>query len=78
MSYNAICETKIVAKITEFTVDKQPRLTRASAGPIHTGYGRRLRLNPFKPNGIFQSYQLDRSISVLRDVGWYFSFLFKF
>ena len=24
--------------------------------------------NPFKPNGI----------SVLRDIGWYFSFLFKF
>ena len=28
---------------------------------------------PFKPNGI-SHYQLDQSISVLRVVGWYFSF----
>ena len=34
--------------------------------------------NPFKPNRISQSYKLDRSISVLMDVGWYFSFAFKF
>ena len=34
--------------------------------------------NPFKPNGISYSYQLDQSSSVLRVVGWYFSFLFKF
>ena len=35
-------------------------------------------VNPFKPNEIPHSYQLDKSISVLRVVGWYFSFLFKF
>ena len=35
-------------------------------------------INPFKPNGISDSYQLDKSISALRVVGWYFSFLFKF
>ena len=29
-------------------------------------------LNTFKPNGIFHSYQLDQSISILRDVWWYF------
>ena len=34
--------------------------------------------NPFKPNGISLSYQLDQSISMLRVVGWYFSFLFNF
>ena len=35
-------------------------------------------LNPFMPNGISHPYQLEHSISVLRNVGWYFSFLFKF
>ena len=34
--------------------------------------------DPFMPNGISHSYQLDQSISVLRGVRWYFSFLFKF
>ena len=34
-------------------------------------------VNPFKPNGIANYYQLDKSISVLRDFGWYFSSLFK-
>ena len=29
--------------------------------------------NPFKPNGISHCYQLEQSISVLRDIGWYFS-----
>ena len=33
--------------------------------------------NPFMPNGISHYYQLKQSISVLRDVRWYFSFLFK-
>ena len=28
--------------------------------------------NPFKPDGISYIYQLDKSISVLRVVGWYF------
>ena len=32
----------------------------------------------FKPNGISQSYQLDQSISILRVVGLYFSFLLEF
>ena len=32
-----------------------------------------LLINPFLPNGIPLSYQLDQSISVLRAVGWYFS-----
>ena len=35
-------------------------------------------LNPFMPNRISNGYQLEQSISVLRDVRWYFSFLFKF
>ena len=30
------------------------------------------------PNGISHPYHLDESISVLRVVGWYFSFLFNF
>ena len=38
----------------------------------------RTAFNPFMPNGISHRYQLEQSISVLRDVGWYFSFLFKF
>ena len=33
----------------------------------------RTAFNPFMPNG-----KLEQSISVLRDVRWYFSFLFKF
>ena len=37
-----------------------------------------IALNLFKPNGISHSYQLDWSISILRVVEWYFSFLFKF
>ena len=34
--------------------------------------------NPFMPNGISQRYQLEQSISVLRNVRWYISFFFKF
>ena len=34
--------------------------------------------NSFKPNDISPSYQLDQSISDLRVVGLYLSFLFKF
>ena len=34
--------------------------------------------NPFMPNGISHQYQFEESVSVLRDVGWYFSFLIKF
>ena len=34
-------------------------------------------VNPFKPNGISQSYQSDQSISVLMVVGGDFRFLFK-
>ena len=30
--------------------------------------------NPFMPNGISHRYQLEQSISVLRDARWYFSF----
>ena len=36
-----------------------------------------LTFNPFKQNGISSSYQFYQSIPVLRDVGWYVSFLFK-
>ena len=38
----------------------------------------RTAFNSFMPNGIFHRYQLEQSIFVLRDVKWYFSFLFKF
>ena len=34
-----------------------------------------VKVNPFKPNGISQSYQLDQSISILRVVWWYFTIL---
>ena len=34
--------------------------------------------NPFMPNGVSHHYRLEQSISVLRGVRWYFSFLFKF
>ena len=34
--------------------------------------------NPLMPNGLSLSYQLDQSISVLRVVGWYFSFYSNF
>ena len=34
--------------------------------------------NQFQPNGISNSYQLNKSISFLRAVGWYFSNLFNF
>ena len=38
----------------------------------------KLNFNPIKPMGISQSYQLDKSIYVLRVVGWYFPFLYEF
>ena len=38
----------------------------------------RTAFNPFMPNGISHSYQLEQSISVLRDVRWYFSFFSSF
>ena len=31
-------------------------------------------VNPFMPNGISLYYQLEQSISILRDARWYFSF----
>ena len=33
--------------------------------------------NPFKPNEVSYLYQLDQSILILRDVGWYFLTLLK-
>ena len=38
----------------------------------------RTAFNPFMLNGISHGYLLEQSVSVLRDVRWYFSFLFKF
>ena len=38
----------------------------------------RTAFNTYMPNGITLRYQLEESISVLRDVRWYLSFLFKF
>ena len=38
----------------------------------------RTAFNPFMPNGISHRYQLEQSISVLRRVRWYFSFLSSF
>ena len=35
-------------------------------------------MNPFMPNGTSVSYQLDQSISILRVVVGYFSFLLRF
>ena len=41
-------------------------------------YCMRTAFKPFMPNGITHLYQLEQSISVLSDVRWYFSLLFKF
>ena len=38
----------------------------------------RTAFNPFMPNGISHPYQLEQSISVLRDVRWYFHFYSSF
>ena len=38
----------------------------------------RTAFNPFMQNGISHHFLLEQSISVWRDVRWYFSFLFKF
>ena len=35
-------------------------------------------VNPLMPNEISHRHQLEQSLSVLRDFGWYFSFIFKF
>ena len=35
----------------------------------------RTAFNPFMPNGISHRYQLEQSISVLRDVRYYFIFI---
>ena len=45
---------------------------------VDTIYLSLLHLNPFKPNEISHNYQMEHSISILRVVGWYMSFLFKF
>ena len=37
-----------------------------------------VKLNQLMPNGTFNLYQLDQSISFLRVVGLYFSILLKF
>ena len=37
----------------------------------------RTAFNAFMQNGISHRYQLEQSISVLRDVGWYFSFFIQ-
>ena len=34
--------------------------------------------NPFMPDGISNRYQLEQSISILKDAGWYFSFYSNF
>ena len=34
--------------------------------------------NPFQPDGISHYYQLEQSISILRVLQWYFTFLLKF
>ena len=34
-------------------------------------------INPFMPNGISHHYQFEQSISVLRDVRWYFFYFFQ-
>ena len=36
------------------------------------------KLNPFKPNGVSHCYQMEQSIFVSIDVGWYFSFYSNF
>ena len=54
---------------------------RASAQDVSTGvldHQIKIFMNPFKPNGISHRYQTEQSISILRDVGWYFSILFNF
>ena len=45
---------------------------------LQTSTNRIKYFNPFKPNGISHFYQLNQSISVLRDVRLYFSFILKF
>ena len=47
---------------------------------LHTEFVHFMRtaFNPFMPNEISHLYQLEQSLSVLKDVRCYFSFLFKF
>ena len=42
--------------------------------PLQTKFAGGIIFNLFKQNGISLSYQLVQSISILRVVGWYFSF----
>ena len=65
--------------IYSHAVFKQNFLILSFNGLVHVLYpGRMLFVNPFKSNRMFHCYQFDKSIFVLRDVGWYCSFLFKF
>ena len=42
-------------------------------------YGQsKVSINPFMPNGISHCYQLEQSISVLRNVGWKLSLILTF
>ena len=45
--------------------------------PHVLGHFSMLALLSFKPSGTPNAYQLNRSISALRVIWWYFSFLFK-
>ena len=53
-------------------------LKRSSRGGLALTLFYCWNINPFMPNVFSHPYQLDESISNLRVVGWYFSFLFKF
>ena len=58
--------SKDIAKATQTITDTQTNTVRI------------LVPNPFKPNGISHSYQMDKSISVLSVADWHWSLLFKF
>ena len=58
--------SKDIAKATQAITDTQTNLVSI------------LLPNPFKPNGIFHSYQMDQTISCLRVAEWHWSLLYKF
>ena len=78
------------ASITVFTVcfsDKHFVNSIPENQPFHLGkrahigtghWPEKDYFNPLKTNGMSHSYQLDQFISLLRDVGWYFSTFLKF
>ena len=62
-----------------FAADEDGKRKKAMMNRHNSAAGRKVTsFNPFYPDEMCYSFQLDQSTSLLWVLGWYFSFLFKF